>query len=78
MQRGRKLLGTVLALACALPALPASATGVPISGFYPLAGISLTDKYSTTKRRHHVLSAETTRTSARHSATAARPTSMSP
>ena len=28
-----------------LPALRASATGVPISGFYPFAGISLTDKF---------------------------------
>src|SRR3954451_7384599 len=45
MQRGRKQLGTVLALACALPAIRASATGVPISGFYPLAGISLTSKH---------------------------------
>lgn len=45
MQRGRQLLGTVFALTCALHSLPASATGVPISGFYPFAGISLTNKF---------------------------------
>src|SRR4051794_7878716 len=45
MQRGRQLLATVFALACALPAQHASATGVPISGFYPFAGISLTNKF---------------------------------
>ncbi len=45
MQRGRKRLGTVLALACALPALHASATGVPVSGFSPLVGMGLSNEY---------------------------------
>ncbi len=38
--------GRYLRWRCALPAIHASATGVPISGFYPFAGISLTDKFS--------------------------------
>src|SRR3954447_19676394 len=46
VQRGRRFWGTVLALGCALAAAShASATGVPISGFYPFAGISLTTKH---------------------------------
>ncbi|HVT27276.1 MAG TPA: retropepsin-like aspartic protease [Lacipirellulaceae bacterium] len=44
---GRRILGTVLAGFCVLASSSrARATGVPISGFYPFAGISLTDKFS--------------------------------
>ena len=43
--RRRRYLGTVLAVACALSTVDCvQATGVPISGFYPFAGISLTDQ----------------------------------
>ena len=46
--RRRRNLGTVAALVCALcAASSAHATGVPISGFYPFAGISLTTKHDT-------------------------------
>jgi hypothetical protein len=39
-------VGSFLALACALASPSSSlATGVPISGFFPLTGISLTDKF---------------------------------
>lgn len=42
----RRFRGTLLVLLCALTAAQrAFATGVPISGFYPLAGISLTTKH---------------------------------
>ena len=38
--------GFLIALACALAEpIPVCATGVPISGFFPLTGISLTDKF---------------------------------
>jgi hypothetical protein len=46
--RRRLYLGTVFALGCALVTSPfAHATGVPISGFYPFAGISLTTRHDT-------------------------------
>lgn len=46
--RYRRFLRTLLILLCALTVdAPVLATGVPISGFYPLAGISLTTKHDT-------------------------------
>src|SRR4051812_32780576 len=47
MKKRRRLIwGTVLAIACAMVLVDrAMATGVPISGFYPFAGISLTGKH---------------------------------
>jgi hypothetical protein len=48
MKRGRLFLGSAVTAACALCLTArATATGVPISGFYPLAGISLTTKHDT-------------------------------
>src|SRR5689334_16177419 len=47
MAAPRSIFLRILALVCGVcAAIRASATGVPISGFYPLAGISLTDKYN--------------------------------
>jgi hypothetical protein len=44
----RRFVGSAVSVACALcVAARVAATGVPISGFYPLAGISLTTKHDT-------------------------------
>lgn len=45
-KRGRFYFEVILAAVCALVCTPsANATGVPLSGFYPMAGISLTTKH---------------------------------
>src|SRR3954453_16123866 len=46
MLRGRSFLAAALSVICGFyPAEQVQATGVPISGFYPFAGISLTTKH---------------------------------
>jgi hypothetical protein len=46
MQRGRQLLATVFALACALP-VASSRADVPLGGFIPLVGIGMTRQFAT-------------------------------